>query len=314
MALTQQQIEQRKGLATASVVPWILGLDKHRGPLDAYHAIRGEVEPSAEESAAARMGSRLEGPIIDVAAEMLGVEVSGRQVWRVAGNGLMGATIDAVLADGRNVEVKTTAIINPMLNTDDWGEPGSGDVPVRVLAQVAAQFICSPGVEWCVVPAAIRSAVPRLYFVRRDAEACSMIEVEVLRFMEAHVLPGNRPEFEWRGGTGETLARLRREPGKTQAIPAWLCELARNHHEAHLTAEAQWMETRARLMAALGDAEVGVDSTLGERICTFLKTSGRTTIDAAGLAAAHPKIAEKFTRRGDAYRVLRMSDSKRSER
>lgn len=131
MALTEKQLARRSRSLGGSDIATILGHD-YRSSYDLWLAKKHGVEPFAGNDAT-QFGQVVEGAIADWAAGELGVRIR-KNVFRAARGLPFHANLDAmVLGKAEALEVKMTG------RTDEWGEPGTDDVPHRVQCQVQWQ-------------------------------------------------------------------------------------------------------------------------------------------------------------------------------
>lgn len=135
-------------LVTASKAPAILGLSPWQSPYSLWQLMKGNVEPEAS-TATQRRGHYLEPAILAWWRDQHDArhKVYRDQVWHTLGD-WAGATVDAqVEADGEVilVEAKSAA------RMDDWGTPGTDQVPDYVFAQVMFEMAVT-GAARCYVP------------------------------------------------------------------------------------------------------------------------------------------------------------------
>lgn len=266
MSLTPHQLATRRSYLTASDVPAVLGRDPYRGPADVLASKTLPMEHSDDApSEAAERGLRIEPYLIGWAAQRLGLVGVVRNQWRVAENGLMGATLDAVAERNGQcaIEAKTAGIASPYGAGDEWGEDGTDQVPVRHLLQIVGQFIAAPKVERVYMPALLGGRGEALFVVERNApavvELILEVEIRAVAWWTAHVVE-RKPLEDAPPPTLETLRRVRREPGRVvdlrgdevacEAVYMWQ-KAERDKRGAERIAE----EKKARVLALLGDAE-----------------------------------------------------------
>lgn len=298
--LTPHQLEQRKGKLTASRVPEII-----TRPYDAWLKITGRVEEQ-DAGDAAKLGQYLEDGVLRAAEDFGGFKIARRNQWRVAENKIMGATLDAITTKQEIVEAKTTAVFNKYADVKAWGEPGSDEVPERVLYQVTAQFICTPEAMRAHVAAMIGRGF-NIYRVERDAELCGLVEETVLKFWRDHIVADVAPSIEDAPPSLDLIRRVDRIDGPVAKIPAVIGARYLGVKQRLTEAETECDEAKAALLAAMvtegGFAEVGECDGLGK--FTNRKCKDGVTLDAEALKAAHPDLFEKFQKVRPGYRSLR---------
>ncbi len=202
------------------------------------------------------LGNRFEGVIGEMALERIGTKATARNITRIADNGVMGANLDfAITLDGVTLplEVKLAG------QSDGWGEEQDGldGVPIHYGVQVMHECVCM-GVDRGFLGALLwdRREV-RVYEIRPSAallERLVAIETAFWRdYVEAKVEP---PDDQ--PASVETLSRVLRMPGLSVDIDDGLVGAWRAASERRKAAERIEDEAKARVLAALGNAEGGV--------------------------------------------------------
>jgi len=314
--LTSEQIARRVGYATASQVPAILGADPWRSRRDAYHLIRGEVEPD-DAGDAARVGHYVQPGLVRYVEDETGRDFPTHEAWTIAPNGLMAATLDAgdtygVMEQGRvwrgfqsHVEAKSSGLLSRWTDLSEWQE---SELPDRVLLQIHAQFLCCPTSEVCYVPALLGGRGLELYRITPDRELCEIIEEEVRRFILEHVRPGRPPEEE--PASQEIIKRLRREEGSTREITRETFAVFHALNDKRKQLEMQEKEAKRRVLSELGTAETGTID--GEPVLHYRLVGGKgTTLDVEALARDLPDVCEKYQKPKAPHRrlhVIRRND------
>lgn len=275
MALTAEQRTARRQYIGSSDAAAILGLDPFRSAADVFLEKTGQLE-AWEGNEATDRGRLLEPVLLDWAEGELRCEFR-RDVMVVHPNGLLCTNFDGLIPvagaedvrdDGAvyqaSVEAKTTVI------EEGWGEPGTDDIPDRVIAQAHHGFACVPSLEVCWVPVLLptfRKFDFRLYRVERNQKLVETVEATCADFMERHVRLGIRPD-DFRPSI-DVLKRIRRQPNKTvpladEIVDEWIAAKA-----AERQAESDCEAAQARLLAAMGDAEAGE---FGRGAITYFET------------------------------------------
>lgn len=195
MALTPQQIEQRRGFLCASDVPAILGHSPYSTPADCWLDKMGLLEQEKGDKDQAEVGDWLESQVIGWAGDRLSPISADTNSWKVADNGVMAATLDARfrLEEGGPyfpVEAKVWRDFK-----DEWGPDGSDLVPPYVLAQVHAQCICT-GSKVAYVAAFLKGYYNirrALYVIRPSQENLDEVEKYCLWWWNKYVVGNERP-------------------------------------------------------------------------------------------------------------------------
>lgn len=303
MTITANQLAQRAEGIGASEVAAVLGLDPYRTAYDVWAEKTGKIVRADDPpSAAAEMGNLLE-PVIGRMAE---AEIGSRVV-RPTGtyksdNGVMLANLDFQVGRAQRgadiVEAKSTHI------AEGWGEAGSCDVPERVYLQVHAQMLCSASLLAYVARLCGRFGFEfALYRVPFNARLAHTIEDGVCAFWHNHVVKDIPPEDSV--PSEETYKRFRRVARKSVAIAAELVADWRAKDAAAKTSEKLAADAKARVIAALGDAEEGTSD--AGRVTYFEATRGG--FDAERFRKDHPDLAAMYARQ-TVYRTCRFVPAK----
>jgi predicted phage-related endonuclease len=169
--LTEDQKRERVGHITSSIAAGALGLNPRMSPLQAWMAVRGELE--SPDTKAIERGNRLEDLILDYPAEVLGLVREPAPFMRHPIHKWAADSADALYInyDGetRLVGEGKSAALGI---SREYGEEGTDEVPNSTLVQSHWHLIHWPDVERCVVPVLVGGYQFefRLYYVTRDVE------------------------------------------------------------------------------------------------------------------------------------------------
>jgi putative phage-type endonuclease len=258
MPVTETQLVRRKNHVGASDAPAILGLSPWKSAYDVWADKVGLLEP-AEASEAAEAGNFLEDGILARAEKTLGKLI--RNQYRVAPGALpIGANLDALVmapiegvsSEGDNVEAKTAGLFGPLV--DQWGEPGTDQVPPMYIVQAQVQMLCAE-CDVTHLQAFLGGRGFQLYRIPRNEELLKIIIDRCVSFWR-HV-EDNIPPVD-SAMTIDTIKRIHRQPNKVITFG-----------EAGVVAVKQWQEAseaasaakkaadaaRDRMLTLLGDAE-----------------------------------------------------------
>jgi hypothetical protein len=139
---------------------------------------------------------------------------------------------------------------------EEWGEPGTDEVPDRVVIQAQVHLIVTDQ-DLCHAPCMKYGLRQDLYEIPRNDAMVRTITEYCGQWWEKHVIEGVEPE-----GTPslEIVRRRKREPGSTADIPDELIERWRRF----VTAEGRCRKLKeaalAEVLHAMGDAEMGISS------------------------------------------------------
>lgn len=258
--LTAEQRQLRTGRIGSSDAAAILGLDPYRSAADVWLEKTGQVEPFVGNEATER-GNLLEPVLLKWAKTQIPT-ASGicDETCFIHPSGLLIANLDDAVWQSVDGTLVPTEIIEAKSTVmgEDWGEPGTDQVPERVNVQIAEQFACVPTARLVWVPVLIpgyRSFDWRMYRVPRNDELVSIVEASCLEFMEKYVVPRVRPS-DYKPSL-EVLKRVRREPNKTVPISDELIDHLILARAAKSQANKACEEAEAEVLAAIGDAECG---------------------------------------------------------
>jgi predicted phage-related endonuclease len=187
--------------------------------------------------------------------------------------------------------------------SDEWGEPGTGEIPDHYALQVH-QYLLVTGYRWAEL-AVLFLAERRfaIYHLEADLELQAwLVELE-RQFWTAHVEQRVPPEPQSLADLAKRYpkdigSRVIAEPDVIAAV-ADLRQVKTTLKE--LTDRQDALEITVKL--ALGEASelVGAD---GKPLATW-KTQGRKALDTKGIQAAHPELAAQFTKTTES-RVFRL--------
>lgn len=276
MSLTELELERRRNFIGASEMPCILGISPFNNASDIYYFKTESIEPLKNEGAI-EGGNLLEPTILKWASKELGQLHPGD--WKVYGNGIIAATLDSTTAEGTPVEAKSTGIVGPGF-PELWGDEYTDEVPEHVLCQVQVQMMCQ-NAEKCFVPALIGGRGFAMFIVKANLGMQDVIRKESEKFWNEHVLPRVPPENL--APSMETMKRMFRTEGKRSTVPSSLVEEFRLRRDIAKAAVEAKESAQARLIASLGDAEVGVfESLSGPQELTYrLQQRKGYTVEAA---------------------------------
>lgn len=255
MALTETQRERRRHHIGASDTPAILGLSPWRNPADVFYT-KGQYETEDVTTDAMETGNRLEGPLLDFAAEKLGVKIDRRGAYRVSrgrDDGILAAHLDGPIVD--KPEAVEAKYVGPAFAAD-WGMEGSDAIPSHVIVQCQHQMHVAELERVHVVAAVARYSLDWcLYVVERNDPLIDVIVDADVRFWHEYVLPGVCPPDVL--PSLDTLKALVRVPDKVVRVPKQLVKDYDQAHAAQSFVQKQVKRADAALIAALGDAEAG---------------------------------------------------------
>lgn len=278
--LTAAQLEKRRNNIGASDVPALLGVSPWSTTYDLWLEKTGQVDP-LEENEAMRDGNRLEQAVLDFAAETLGPISRRNSERRYPGSRLL-VHLDASVFFGDNilcpVEAKTSGIRSPL--SPDWGDSGTDEVPMGVVAQCMAQMMCFRSTPpHAYVPAFLGGRGFAMFVIPYRQDIADVILEAISTFWTAYVEPHVPPEDSH--ATLEMAKRIRRTPGTIGTVnEQTLLEFADAKASAK-GATARVDAAKALLLEELGDCEAGIVEENGEAVTYFEQTRRPYRVDEA---------------------------------
>lgn len=223
-------------IVTASKVSAILGVSPWESPRSLWHTMRGDIPWDASGNDTTRRGHYLEGGVLawwrDQHPEWTGRVESQPWCSTVPWGG---ATPDQ-RCTGQDervvlVEAKTAA------NDDEWGQPGTDEIPTHYLAQVYWQMAMDPAAERVYVP--VLTSYLRLveYVIERDDEVIADLLARCAAF-HASLTADTPPPLDDHTATIAVLKAL--NPDIDRGVTVTI----------DTTAAAEWVRSGADLKAA----------------------------------------------------------------
>jgi putative phage-type endonuclease len=264
MSFDEQRLEDRRKTLGASEISAVAGVNPHRSALDVYLEKKGLAAPFAGNQFT-EWGLRMEEPIAQKYAEVIGLPLVTSDT--VVARGWMSATPDRLVVQSlkhlidderyeplHGVEIKRFG----EHRADDFGVPGSGDVPLDVTAQALWSMMVTDLKRWDVA-VLIGQADFRIYHIAYDETAANALHDVGYQFWHQHVLADVEPSLSH--GTSSAHRYLQqkfalhsvemREP--TPEIVETGRELARLKAQLKML-ESQKDALEHRIQEAIGDA------------------------------------------------------------
>lgn len=303
MTITQEQRARRRLGIGSSDAPKILGLDSYAGPADVLMEKLGKVEPD-EGGEAAMWGNLLEAGVLRRVSVELGRDVvpGGEPYWR----GVLFAHLDGQL-DSRqegNPPVEAKCIFRPShLAGYDRCKGGVAALPERVTVQVHHAMLCCGAGEAYVAALFIgddgEQAEPQIYHVPRDDTLCQMLEQTLTEWWDRHVVRGEPLDAV---PNRRTLKRMIRAKGSRTVLDPSLVSACLKARELANIAKKAHQEATDRLIAALGQAEIGEDEH-GNMLCSYQVVHMTGLIDRERLKEDYPDVYRNVLKQ-TSYRQL----------
>jgi len=145
MPITEQQRQQRKGHLGSTDVAAILGVDPWRNAYSVYAEKTGKLEDDDREKGYLSAGNIFEPGIIRWAEDQLGPIITnehGNAIFRKAEGFPIASHPDGLVeASNEPVEAKTAGLFGPLV--EQWGEPGTDELPDRIIIQCHVHMLCT---------------------------------------------------------------------------------------------------------------------------------------------------------------------------
>ena len=262
MSLSPRHAKVREHRIGSSDTSAILGLNPWQTAYDVWLRLTDRLTPSELEGDQLEIGRMMEAPLIDWAAKAEGVKVLKNQL-RVHAELPMSAQHDAlIVGERRGMEAKTTG------KSEQWGEPGTDQVPDLYNVQAHHQMIVS-GLSEILMPVAIFAGPYRkleLYRVPMNADLRDMLIERILRFWRL-VETDTPPEASF--PSAEVARRVIRKAGRRVQMPPGAAQLAKAYQQAaenERQAKKAKQTAQAALQAGLVDADEGAFELDGEKM------------------------------------------------
>jgi len=248
-------------------------------------------EPEEPENEAMRRGTLLE-PVV----RQMYCDATGKAVLKPAhimthpGIPFAHASLDGVTEDGWILECKTA------YSKRGWGEPGSADVPIEYLLQVAHYMAVAdlPRADIAVLFGAGFDFA--IYEIQRDADLERMLLDEEAKFWQVvqdriPPPPTTREDVMRRWPKAKQLAGV--QAGEDdRRVARLLAEM-----KEHISRCEGWKErAETRLKDRIADQSQLLYG--DEVVATWNNVKGRTTFDSKRFAADHPELHAQYTREG----------------
>lgn len=254
--------ELRKQHVGSSDAAAILGVDPWRSAYDVWADKTGRLRQQGAPGPALTLGNYLEPAVLAWCEDQLRTTLT-RSVFRV-GTTPMAANFDALafgLAEPAVVEAKTVGLISRPGYFSEFGGAGTDELPDHIVIQVQHQLAVAaaqgdwPAITVAHVPTLLAGVGFVLYRVERDAELIDVLVEAEARFWRDYVVADVPPPDAV--PTTDTIKRLIRTPERAVEVPVQLAQTWLDARAAAKQAQADADQAQRRLLAALGDAEVG---------------------------------------------------------
>lgn len=295
----------RRGGIGASEVAAIVGVSKYDGPLKVCLDKWGLLPP--RDSAAMEWGRRLERAVLEkFQDEHPDLYVMGSPgLCAHAGEGWRRCTPDGLISDGPTDEwAELFESKTGSSRDDEWGEPGTDEIPYSYLCQVtwSCDILSLP--RWRVA-VLLDGRDYREYAGDLDPSFATSLRTRCFAFWFGNVVAGVQPAADDLDSTAELLSARHRKDRSNEdevELPSEAADWLKSYHIHHQAEKAakkgkqgasNWFK-QAQLAA--GDGRYGLLD--GERVTDWRPSGGgpKEVFDLDVFRAEHPKLAAKYTK------------------
>ena len=280
--------ERRSGIGGSDVAP-ILGMSKWSTPYSVYADKRGELAPQPE-NIDMLIGTLFEPWLFASYKTITGVAIrKSHKILRDKEFPFMLANVDALHKD-RVVEFKTAR------NSDDWGQPGTDQVPQAYLLQ-CQHYMRVTGKQVCDLGVLFKdSRTPELilYEIKRDDDLLALVVPKLVEFWQC-VQDGIPPAAI---NPDDALQKWRRsEPVKKPATAEVFAYVTAINFVRNKIKELAANEDRLKtqILEYMQEADTLTDS-MGDVLATWKSSKDSERIDTKTLRATYPEVAKFCTK------------------
>lgn len=300
MTITDKQARDRvRGIGSSDAAA-IFGLSPWTTPYEVWMHKTGRAAPFEGNQATLR-GDLLERAILDMVSVEIGEKIVSPSSPFV--KGVLRANVDGMV--GRFAKGSTIVECKSSTVKDGWGKPGTDEIPVHVMIQVQVQMYCAESND-AIVAKLGHNLWPDLYPIPYDPDLAETVARTCEEFWNTYVATDEAPPIE---NANESLVKalgaIERAKGATVAVdPSFIREYA-EAKAAEKEVEARVSLAKAKLLAAMGDAQVG--EAPGWR-ATLSWCAGRKGFDTKRFKEDHPVLHDAYQTQGAGYSTLRIKE------
>jgi len=254
MALTKEQLLERRSFIGSSDIPAILGYVKQRNIVDVWMDKCGMTEIDESSSQAATDGNILERPLCEIYAVEHGVKLEYDHHFTHPTYPFLRAQADAYLpSEHEHLEIKVSGLRNPNLDLGEWGEANTDQVPKAYLLQAQFCMMCMNS-EKANLFALLRTRGLVSYTIYRNERMLQTVLKVCLDFWDC-VQSKTRPSEL--APNRSTLNRVEREPKAITPIDPIYVDHYVDLRQAKKQAESNFEDYKNNIIDMLGTAEIG---------------------------------------------------------
>lgn len=288
--LTAEQVTTRRQYIGSSDAAAIMGCNPYNTVYDVWLDKMGKLDDKQQDTPAIDIGNLLEPALIDWCEKQVELRFD-RNVHRVHSGGVLACTHDGLQANVApefGCEAKTTNILTPFFEKEDWGFDMTDQVPDHINIQCQHQMIVS-GLRCVFVPALIGGRGLALFQVERNSDLCELILYRCTKFWNECILPGIPPGDSY--PTLPVAKHIKKEPNKSTRLEYSTVKQWMDAKDELKIATRNKEVAEALLLAALGDAEAA-DTPIG-KITHMEQTRAAFTTEPATFRVLRLKKCQK---------------------
>jgi len=303
MSLTDKQKAARDGALGSSDAPTVVGVSPYKSPLELFFQLTGQLPRySDEETRAQKIGSLIEAPIAELAAEEMGLKIRRSPPRVHPKHAFMTANLDyEIISHPKGVgclEIKNRGAAKPY-----------DELPDDIQLQVAHQLAVTNR-DWGIVAVLFGFGQLKTYEVQRDKEIEEyLIELEA-RFM-VRVQKGEPPDQQWTPQTVDLLKRIHPQDsgrtidlgqeGATRAASFLSIKQSLEEAEREKATHEGWIKSQ------MADA---ANATAPGYAISWKTTTSTKRLDLDRLKAEHPEIIQQYMVDAPGYRRFLVKPTK----
>lgn len=250
MGLTPEQLVRRRKHLGSSDMAAVLGLDPYRTRYDVWLEKTEKLEDEPEkDTEPQKRGKFLEHALLDYIEYELGsVNRTAMEILH-PNNIILDHPDGKLIADNRPIEAKSVG----MYTKEQWGQPGTDEVPDRVVIQCQVHIDCC-NADYCYIPVYLPIKEFQTYGVVRDEEIINVIRETSEEFWSINVKKDIPPEVS---PSLSYAKRIRRTPDIIDmTVPDEIVSAKLEADKALSLAKKAQEQANADILAAMGQAEI----------------------------------------------------------
>jgi putative phage-type endonuclease len=299
MALTAEQLIERRGFIGASEAAAALGMSSWFTRLQLFQSKKGLGQP-IETTIPMMVGTALEPTVLELCERETGMLITDRQKllvdptcpWRRC-------SLDGIAEDGEPVEAKTSG------DYRGWGE-GEDDIPLPYLYNAHHTFACMPTATKMYFPVLIGGRTFKQYCIERSEDLVQLVregEEEFMEFVHSGVAPPATNMDDLRILYPRDNGQVIEATDEIEQVVSTLAAVKAERKEIEEREEALVLDMKKYLGAHATLRRSHLKSAGGLILATF-NTSDVSKFDKDRLKKEHPSMIEDYTSKEPQRRLL----------